>query len=318
MFPLLSQDVIGTAATLAYSLYLFLIAVKMDVGMIKKTGHKAIAIGISSAAVPLVCGVFAAVVCSRFLHIPGKNVFVLVGTHSVTSFAVVSSLLQDLKLLNSELGRLGLSSALIRDVINVILTSTNNFVRDFNGKGVATFKIFMDIAVNIGFVLAIVFIIRPALYWIVRRTPAGKPVKDVYVYAIFVLFLLSARLSHMLGQGFLGPFILGLAVPVGPPLGSALVKKLECIVSGVFLPVFVSVCAIKVDLSGIAYDGKLLMLDTILMVLTFGSNVLSSFVPSLICKMPFRDALALGFIMSSKGIVDLDYYALFRDFKVIN
>lgn len=298
---------------------MFLIGVKMDVGLIKRTGNKALAIGVLSLVVPLAFGFSIAAACVYFTRREQdlERVFFVAGTHSLTSFAVVSSLLEDLKLLNSELGRLGLSTALISDMLNVIITSTATFFRVFMGTGQPKYKIFTDIASLIGFLLTVVFVIRPAFIWIVRHTPAGKPVKDVYLYTIFVLLMLSAFLSHAFDQTALfGAFILGLAVPAGPPLGSALVKMLDCVASGVLVPLFVTVCSMKADLSFATYDGKLLMLDVILLVVTFVSKVIACFAPALICKMPFNDALAIGFIMSAKGIVELASYSLFHDFKV--
>ncbi|KAM1049408.1 hypothetical protein FF1_028444 [Malus domestica] len=321
LFPLISQDVIGTASVFGYCLFMFLIGVKMDVGLIRRTGNKALAIGVLSLVVPFAFGFSIAAACVYFTHREQdlETVFFVAGTHSLTSFAVVSSLLEDLKLLNSELGRLGLSTALISDMLNVIITSTATFFRVFMGTGQPKYKICTDIASLIGFLLTVVFIIRPAFFWIVRHTPAGKPVKDVYLYTIFVLLMLSAFLSHAFDQTALfGAFILGLAVPAGPPLGSALVKMLDCVASGVLVPLFVTVCSMKADLSFATYDGKLLMLDVILLVVTFVSKVIACFVPALICKMPFNDALAIGFIMSAKGIVELASYSLFHDFKTID
>ena len=48
-------------------------------------------------------------------------------------------------------------------------------------------------------------------------------------------------------QVFLGPYILGLAIPDGPPLGSAIASKLDCFVSGVFLLLFVTTRVLRVD-----------------------------------------------------------------------
>lgn len=297
---------------------MFLTGVKMDVGMIKKTGHKALTIGILSLVVPIICGLLTAFACAYvFKEEEDDKVYFVAVTHSLTSFAVVSSLLQDLKLLNSELGRLGLSSGLVSDMINVITTSTASFIRVFMRTGQPTYKIYRDIGSLIVYILAVVFIIRPALFWIVKHTPAGRPVKDVYIYATFLMVLLSGVLSDMFDQTvLLGPFILGLAVPDGPPLGAAIVKKFDCFFSGVFTPLFVTISAMKADLSSIGDDRKLLTLDIVLLVVTFVSKVMASFVPSLICKMPFNDALAIGFIMSSKGVVELASYSLFHDYKV--
>ncbi|KAH0981767.1 hypothetical protein GBA52_008944 [Prunus armeniaca] len=255
LVPLLELQIVVIFVITQVTHHLFFQRVKMDVGMIKKTGHKALTIGILSHVVPIICGLLTAFACAYvFKEEEDDKVYFVAVTHSLTSFAVVSSL-QDLKLLNSELGRLGLSSGLVSDMINVITTSTASFIRVFMQTGQPTYKIYRDIGSLIVYILVVVYIIRPALFWIVKHTPAGRPVKDVYIYATFLMVLLSGVLSDMFDQTvLLGPFILGLAVPDGPPLGAAIVKKFDCFFSGVFTPLFVTICAMKADLSSIGDD----------------------------------------------------------------
>lgn len=56
IMSLASQDVLGTLTMFGYSMFLFLVAVKMDASLLLKTGRKAFYTGIFSLMVPLIVG----------------------------------------------------------------------------------------------------------------------------------------------------------------------------------------------------------------------------------------------------------------------
>ena len=154
------------------------------------------------------------------------------------------------------------------------------------------------------------------MLWIVKKTPEGRPVKDAYVYPIIVLALATALYSNSFDeQVFMGPYILGLAIPDGPPLGSAIVGKLDCFVSGVFLPLFVATSVLRVDFSKNRFDG-VIKADTLMVVLMYVAKFVACLTSCVFYRMPRHDSLALSFIMTSKGIVEIATYTYFRDSNV--
>ncbi|MBA0699049.1 hypothetical protein Goari_000719, partial [Gossypium aridum] len=115
-----------------------------------------------------------------------------------------------------------------------------------------------------------------------------------------------------------GPFILGLAVPDGPPLGSALVEKLDPIISGLFLPIFATTCGLRFDPSYFKDSTKFAHHQAIGAVVTLLIKFVVSLLVPLLCKMPTRDSFALAFIMISKGIVEMGSYSIMNDSRVIS
>lgn len=142
------------------------------------------------------------------------------------------------------------------------------------------------------------------LWMIDQSTIEGKKVKESHVSVIFITVLCFAMFGEIIGQHYLfGPMMLGMAVPDGPPLGSALVGKLECFVSYVFMPVFFVLSGPSFDLSKIHVGnvGIVLLLTFIACI----GKVVATMLPSIYCKMPVNDALYLGLIMSCQGITDV-------------
>ncbi|XP_059436519.1 cation/H(+) antiporter 4-like [Corylus avellana] len=235
---------------------------------------------------------------------------------TVTPFPVVVCLLEDLQILNSELGRLSLSAAMITDLLSVIMTIVTSFFRISKEFGNTISAIY--VGAFIIYIIFNIFVIRPAMFWIIRQTPEGRPVKGMYIDAIIVVFLGSAVFSHFVQQTLIfGPVILGLAIPDGPPLGSAIVNKLNCFTSDVFLPLYVTTCAMRADFSLIKFDNNLLKITATIIFLTFAVKMVACLVPTLYSKMHLKDALALALLLSSKGVVQLSINTFNRDIELL-
>ncbi|CAI9111929.1 OLC1v1012273C4 [Oldenlandia corymbosa var. corymbosa] len=322
LFPASGQGILGSFASFGYLFFQFLSGVKMDTGMIRKTGPKALAIGVINIAAPILFGVLLDPLIvgvssgkpsysAKKMKDNRRAVFV---AHSMTAFPVVAFLLKDLKILNSELGRLALSSGLISHLLQALLTSINTI---YNGIVYKGRDIFSDVTLCTCFVLFIFFAIRPALVWMVKQTPEGRPVQDLYIYLVIFAVIASAIFSLFVDINMLvGPFLIGLAVPEGPPLGSALVDKLEAFSSGVLLPTFITVVTLRTNISDIS--GNIDTFSVLLILIAFVTKIAATFLCAWYCKMPVRDALALGLILSTKGVVDLATYSFVRDLGFIN
>jgi Kef-type K+ transport system membrane component KefB len=293
----------------SYAIFIFVSGVKMDMRIIKRTGRKALFTGVVCMLSPLLISLLVQMKLRRLWLKDEEQYMIpfLTIAHCVTPFPVLACLLEDLKILNSELGRLGLSATLVSDILSCLVTVGGTLFRIYQEQGSMLAAI--DLGAVITYIIVIVFAIRPTMFWIIRQTPEGRPVKGTYMHTIMLMVLGSGYLSYLLGHTLLfGPFILGWAVPDGPPLGSAIVNKFNCLISDVFLPLFVTTCGMKTDLSLIKFDNSFMIVNGILIVLTFAAKVVACLVPLLYSKMPLNDALALGLLLSCKGVIQLFYY----------
>lgn len=314
-----NQDILGLLAEFGYTLYLFLSGVKIDLSMTIRAGKNTLIIGILALLVPLFAANFV-----RSLLVDGSGISeadlstlpILISFHSMSSFPVIASLLSDLEIVNSELGRLGLSSALFSDLLSLFMMVTARQAKRF--KDVPSIAS-LQLGALILLFLLILFVFRPAMLWIIRQTPEGMPVKGSYIQAVIFLVLFTTVLFNFTGQiSIMGPYVFGLAVPDGAPLASTLVNNIECLVSDVFMPILVITCALKADLSQISssFDAAFTKLNIVLILVTFVVKIVSCFLTSRHCRLPFRDSLALSLIMSNKGAVELVLYTMARDYNV--
>ncbi|KAF3432879.1 hypothetical protein FNV43_RR23981 [Rhamnella rubrinervis] len=312
LFTRTGQELVGTLSMFGYQLFLFLTAVKMDLGTILRTRKKAAIIGVAAPLVPFFFGMGIKPALQTHLRTSEKTKLTnLVVAQSITSFPVISSLIIELNILTSEFGRLALTASMVSDVVSFCLANIVSLAETYKLQGfLEALKMF---SIIIGFIIVVIFIIRPMMFWIIKRTPEGRPVKNVYVYTIILLALSSGLLSNIVGAYvFLGPYILGLAIPDGPPLGSAVIDKLDSFVSGVFLPLLMVSTGMRVDCQEMKFD-KMILSSMVIIILTYLVKLVTCLLPCMYYKMPTLDSLALSLIMSSQGIVELSLYSMLRD-----
>ncbi|XP_074369187.1 cation/H(+) antiporter 4-like [Apium graveolens] len=306
---------LATLSRLGYIFFMFLIGVKMEPSLVKTSGRRAWIMAIISTAVPLVLALNVSAYLDSLLPFYRRiTIRTVIQVQTMSPFPVVAILLMDLEIVNTELGRLALTSALISDLSATVLATFTSFLR--LGYVSSTYHnrfSFVTTTQALTFTallfLSIVFLARPFLFkWIVKCTPEGKPVKASYITMVVILVLLSAILSDSFGLPYhFGPFILGLCVPAGPPLGSTLVQKLDSVTSGLLAPLMATFCGLKIDLtkySDLQLQG---MIFNIFFVSSF-VKALIIVVAALVTQVPVKDAFALSVILNAQGIVQMASY----------
>jgi len=299
-------------------MFLFLMGVKIDPALVMRTGKKTWAIGLCSCVLPLLLSSSFAFILRQFLSPETeiyKSLYLVAAFSSAGSFQVTASVLQDFKLLNSEVGRLAISSSMVNGVFCALW---QNFLVSQRQKAKLKYRQKSSPMIGICFilmVLVILGILRPIMLWMIRKTPKGKPVKEWYIVSIYVMVLGCALFGEVIGEHYaVGPLILGLAVPEGPPLGSALVERLDTLISGLFMPLFFFSTSAKfkgdlVDLYGFSIVQPLAITN-------FFGKLAGTVLPSLYCQIPLTDALSLGLILSAQGITQLLHLQSLQYFHV--
>ncbi|GLT51216.1 hypothetical protein SLA2020_246410 [Shorea laevis] len=323
-----NMDVLGTISAIGYGLFVFQSAVKTDLRIIRNSGIRPWCIGVLSLLLPI-CFSMTKITLLERNNLPQTN---NPNTHSIyislmfamTSYPVVAMLLQELKILNSELGRLASSSALVSDLVGLTgfmvmaVTGILDKAKHVPPEEITYYTII--VASPIGIVIVAIFLLRPGLNWVVRNTPEDRPVNDFYVYGTLLLLLLATPFTRF-NVVFLiwFPFIIGLAVPEGPPMGSAVLSKFEGILNNLFVPICVATISMRFNMSSVVMVNDVIGPRTIICVKTL---VIKFCVSLLLClilyKMPIKDSISFALILNHRGLVDMGLYAFSFDSTSVN
>ncbi|KAL1200886.1 Cation/H(+) antiporter 12 [Cardamine amara subsp. amara] len=292
----------------------FLMTVKISRRLAFNNGSLPIVIGIFSFIVPFFGGLsFRNLYTNNIdpLYLPAKKALaertVIITTQSAILLPTITYFLSELKILNSELGRLVLSSSLISDILSVTAGTLAHIAGTYKNKSPMTaYRDFIGVVVLI---LIVFCILRPAIDWILERTPEGKPVADMYVHAAVVTVLASAAYSMFFNQQYLlGPFLIGIIIPEGPPLGSALEVKYDALTMKVLTPISIAFSTMRCDVMKIIYELDDITYNIFLTVFTGVLKMVSSMLPCLYYRIPLKEAISAGLLLCSKSFSEIFFY----------
>ncbi|KAJ6976018.1 hypothetical protein NC653_031751 [Populus alba x Populus x berolinensis] len=299
-----SMKSIQTSSTFAFFgciLYIFLIGIKMDLGIVKRAGRKPVVIGFLTFLFPVTLNLIVAGILSgkrEMDRVLLKSIWHVAIFQAVTSFHVIVCLLADLKLVNSELGQLAISSSMISGMCSWGLVIVTLFITELKHEP------FWILLCPLSLIFLIFYVLRPLMVKMIAKTPEGKQVKEGYMLSIFIMVLGTAFLSEVLGHHVVfGATALGIAVPHGPPLGTALENKIESFVSSILLPSYFVLSVSRVDLFSI--HSETVFVITVFGLTSFIGKVLGGMLPALFFKVPPVEAFSLGLVMSCQGISDV-------------
>ncbi|GAB2277665.1 hypothetical protein Dimus_012370 [Dionaea muscipula] len=321
LFPPTAMLVLRTLGYFGFMIHIFGLSVNVNLSLFKGTGRKAVFIGLSGfmssmgASFLSYVAIMLSPANALLQNSPsppfGLPLFIII--NSVSSFVAVASHLMNLKLINSELGNVAFSIAVVTDICGWMIAFVANLASSVQrNEDLALYAV----AATVTYYLSLFFILKPIILWILRKTPKGKPMKESDVFAVVTIVLLVGFLGECCGQSAsLSVFVFGLVLPDGPPLGLMLMQRFETIASGLLLPIFCTMCGLRINMYSLRRDSSP-VIEVIIMMGYLGkfAGVLMS---SLFAEMPFHDALPLALLLCCKGLVELSAYGLCKDIQVM-
>ncbi|XP_010909726.1 cation/H(+) antiporter 19 [Elaeis guineensis] len=316
-FPKNSLTVLDTLANIGLLYFLFLVGLELDLRAIRRTGKRALIIAIAGISLPFIMGIGTSFALRTTINkgVAEGPFLVFMGVAlSITAFPVLARILAELKLLTTDIGRMAMSAAAVNDVAAWILLA---LAIALSGAGSMLVSLWVLLS-GAAFVVAAALFLRPALAWMARRSPEGEPVKELYICATLVSVLACGFITDTIGiHALFGAFVVGIIVPKEGPFAGVLIEKVEDLISGLFLPLYFVSSGLKTNVATIKGGqswGLLVLVITTACLGKIGGTVITS----LLVNVPVREALTLGFLMNTKGLVELIVLNIGKDRKVLN
>ncbi|KAI3893399.1 hypothetical protein MKW92_051894 [Papaver armeniacum] len=336
LFPIRSIMVLETMANIGLLYFLFLVGLEMDLSIIKRTGKKSFVVAFAGMALPfLIAAAATSKLMPPHMHHKGreemldKMIFILFFgvAISVTAFPVLARILAELKLLGTELGKIAMSSAIVNDMLAWILLALgialaecrNVAEHNLNTKAPQNtdFPLYWVVILSSAFVSFCIFVVRPGIGWLIRKTPEGETVSDFHICLILTGVMLCGFITDSIGtHSIFGAFMFGLVIPNGP-LGSNMIEKLEDFVSGLLLPLFFAISGLRTNVRSMTYSADWIW-TLLILILCSLAKLGATFLTAIFYEMPTRDGFALGLLMNTKGLIEMIVLNVGRDQKVLN
>lgn len=221
---------------------------------------------------------------------------------SITALPVLGRILAERKLLTTDVGQMAMSAAAVNDVVAWILLALAVALSNTSSNPIIVLYILLS---GVLFVVVMFTIVRPFMAWITRQVVDNEPVPEWIVTLTLVMVLACAFTTDAIGiHEIFGAFVFGVIIPKNGPFASIIIEKIEDMVTIVLLPLYFASSGLSVKLESIksgAAVGLVVIVTSAACLGKIGGTVLAS----LANKIPFRKALVLGFLMNTKGLVEL-------------
>ncbi|KAE8715128.1 Cation proton exchanger [Hibiscus syriacus] len=264
-----------TMGSLGVTFYMFLVGLDMDLTPIRKMEKTAYSVAIVGTILPG-CGgmmLYYLVQIDRE-DAPMVGGFFWAIALTVTSFPDLTRILSKLKLMSTDLGKTAMASAVLTDLVSwILLVATIALV---NGHG-NVLRIFPTLI----FMLLCWFVIRPLLFRMIKRIGAAR--EDS----------LSSSSSSMEGQCS-DKHVEG--------IGTKIMDKIEEFVVGIMMPPVFLVAGLRTNIFFIAAGYHYWLVATVIIVASL-IKIIGTLIVCAYLKCSFRDSLALGVLMNTKGVI---------------
>lgn len=307
IFPTSSLDVLGVFANVGLILFLFIIGLEAELGVMTKSSKSSIAISISGILVPfgLGCGI------SNYIYdeyspdtVPRTSFILFIGVAmAITAFPVLARILSERKLLGTSVGMTTLGAAAIDDIVAwCILALVVSIIRA-SDKLSALYTVLC----TIGLITFLFVIARPVLIKLYQKgfLTNQNGISHSAMVLIYLFMFTCAWMTEWFGiHAIFGGFAVGLIIPRQANIARTLCEKTEDLVVIIFLPLYFTLSGLKTDLGLISSgkDGGVVILIILFACLgKFGGCTLAARA----CGNPWRKSVTVGVLMNTKGLVEI-------------
>ncbi len=305
LFPAASKPVLFSVCQVGLSVYMFLVGVEFDAGLIKSRLRSAAAVSISGILAPFALGASAAWFLAP--HWPlfsektsaWEGMLFMGAAMSITAFPMLARIIYERGLTGTSLGTLALAAGSLDDaaawcVLAIVLAS-------FAGSPAVAV-----VAIGGGFVYVLVVWVLggPLFKFMARRTEKRGGMSHAMLGTTLSFVMLGAWFTDRIGiYAVFGAFMLGVAVPKGF-FAKALHQHLEKMTTAFLLPLFFIYSGLNTKI-GLIISPNLLGVTLLLFFLAVaGKGVACAAAAWLNGESP-REALAIGALMNARGLMEL-------------
>ncbi len=323
LFPPESLGHLSALAQVGLVLFMFLVGLEVDPAALRNRARAALVISHAGIAIPLFFGVLLATTLYPAFAPAGISftpfALFMGAALSVTAFPVLARILQERSLTKTQVGMTAIACAAVADVTAwCMLAGVIVLVRVDTAGG--NRALIVTLGGSVLFVAAMLTVGRAAMNYVGRRVSAsaddGLP-RDLVALLVIAVFA-SAWATEAIGiHALFGAFAIGVVAPKDERFVRAIRTRFEEAMVVVLLPLFFALSGLRMHLDLLASRA---MIGTTLVVVAIAvaGKLGGSALAARAAGIPGREALALGALMNTRGLMELVILNIGLDVGVIS
>lgn len=306
---------LDTVALVGLLLLMLLTGLETDVRTMRNMGRTAVLVSIFGILIPFVSGLILGWRLPESYVLKGRLPLshFLATAMGISAMPVIAKILMDLNMVRRDVGVLTLSAAVVDDTLGwIILAMISGLVTT------GAFDI-SNLAVTLSWVAAFALAARYLLYpglkaGLARADHHMRIAGGELVVVMGVTLLLGAATEAMHVHAVFGAFVAGVLIRQVPALRTERLHKLERVTLSLFAPLFFGSVGLRVDFTQV--QGFLLPAVIILIAIT--GKVAGCYLGGLLGRVHSWSALAIGFLMSARGAMEMVVAKIGLDLGILN
>lgn len=316
LFPPQSLGTLGLLSQVGLTLFMFIVGLELDLGMLKGKTNTAVVISHASIVAPFTLGVGLAYFTYKAYAPDGIQFLsyaLFVGiSMSITAFPVLARIIQERNLSKTTLGTIAITCAAADDVTAWCILAVVIAVVKAGSIWSALYTLLFAIA----YVLLMLKVVKPQLqrFHSKENTPE-PPAKVLGIY--LVVLTASAWITDMIGiHALFGAFMAGIVMPADSRFRHYFIEKIESVALFLLLPLFFVSTGLKTRISLLNTAELWLLCGMVIAVAVIAKFGVSS-LTARYTGQSWKDSLKIGALMNTRGLTELIVLNIGYDLGVI-
>ncbi|MEO8275585.1 MAG: cation:proton antiporter [Thermoanaerobaculia bacterium] len=305
LFPPQSLPVLYCLAQIGLVLYMFLIGLEFDLGLLKQKARSAAFVSWAGILAPLLLGAVAVWALRDRVplfaaHVEPWVAMLFMGSAmAITAFPVLARIIAERGLTGSALGTLALASGAVNDAVAWCLLAI--VLAGFTGQ---TSIAVLAIGGGIAYALLMFFAGRPLLVRLYARLQAAPKSSNLPLAVTLILLMLASWFTDRIGiYAVFGAFVLGAVMPRGE-LQRQTEAQIGPLTTVFLVPIFFINSGLHTSIALLSSPAILAVAVLLLLVATAGKGLACALAARLSGET-MRDAFAIGALMNARGLMEL-------------
>jgi len=305
LFPPESLGNLQFLSQIGLILFMYVIGMELDLSVLRNKAKDAVIISHASIIIPFTFGiVLAYFIYNQFapqgVSFGSFGLFLGIAM-SITAFPVLARIVQERGLHRTRIGAMVITCAAADDVTAwCILAAVIAIVKA--GSFISSLYI---IALSVGYVLLMLFVVRPFLKRIGELYSNKENITKQVVAIFFLTLLISAYTTEVIGiHALFGAFMAGAIMPENMRFRSIFIEKVEDVSQVMLLPLFFVFTGLRTQI-GLLNDIEMWKVCGLIIAVAVVGKFVGSAVTARFVGQNWRDSLTIGALMNTRGLMEL-------------